>query len=609
MKAIMHLVNAGGCDSIGMFYDKRQYEYLTTVRGPIMPAFDDLIDIVDENHGCHPLLPKIAKAINDGDAAVLWNVGRMFDENNSQSIPFRGSHSNQHSQTNGLGGEDAHSIGIHSKWHKVAYPDWLNMPVKANMSAYPSLMNVLYIGYDSPYTGEIHAHSTDFDEHRVLDGINWKEDTIIANKSKIQDMLYNVGELVLPPIDYIHEDMDSDMKLAIEAMRNAEVFGHDKGQCIYLSRTKGTQWDTHRDQVGAFERNHTIMDNQISWFIEELKANDLWDDAIFIWQSEFGRTVRSNGSDGTDHGWGGHYLIMGGAVKGNQIHGKPFVYGDPGFTSTGRIDPTTSWDQINTECFRWMGLTMAEALTCTLEPEGAFESTIGVIGDIEPMDSAFISEPEEPEVPEEPINKEESIMKIVSYIGQAHTFGFDAVIGETYSWLKDGEAIAEVGPKIDVYPVVESLAGTYLGTATDGESNTRTVEIVFEVRDRNEGDNEALLLEIARLEGELVIVETALASALATGAAQAAYITTLEADKALLVSEKAVLVAALASATAFKAAMVEAMASNLNSAPEGVLLADFTCPTCGQTNSVFESNGDPDVARCFQCKQHFSFGL
>jgi uncharacterized protein (DUF1501 family) len=604
MKAIMHLVNAGGCDSIGMFYDKRQYDYLTTVRGPIMPALEDLIDIVDEHHACHPLLPKIAKAINDGDAAVLWNVGRMFDKDNSQSIPFRGSHSNQHSQTNGLGGEDAHSIGIHSKWHQVAYPDWLNMPVKANMSAYPSLMNVLHIGYDSPYTGEIHAHSTDFAEHRVLDGINWKEDTIIANKSKIQDMLYNVGELVLPPIDYLHDDMDSDMKLAIEAMRNAAVFGHTKGQCIYLSRTSGTQWDTHRDQVGAFERNHTIMDDQISWFIEELKANDLWDDAIFIWQSEFGRTVRSNGSDGTDHGWGGHYLIMGGAVKGNKIHGKPFVYGDPGFTSTGRIDPTTSWDQINTECFRWMGLTMAEALACTLEPEGAFESTIGVIGAIEPMDSAFISEPEEePEVP--PTVTEEVNMKIESYVGQKHTFGFELTAGVTYAWTKDGVAHS-TDAKISIYPVVEADAGVYVGTATDAELNESIMTITFAVEDRNSGNNDELLAEIAALKVDVINLEDLLTVANAQNAANIVYITSLEAQLVVANEALAFQIALLTEANTFRSAVLNAVAESVTVQAEGELLGQFVCPVCSTVNNLHLSSKDPSVCRCIQCKTALS---
>ena len=38
--------------------------------------------------------------------------------------------------------------------------------------------------------------------------------------------------------------------------------------------------------------------------------------------SDFGRTLASNG-DGSDHGWGGHHFVVGGAVKGRPIYGTP----------------------------------------------------------------------------------------------------------------------------------------------------------------------------------------------------------------------------------------------------------------------------------------------
>lgn len=61
--------------------------------------------------------------------------------------------------------------------------------------------------------------------------------------------------------------------------------------------------------------------------------------------SDFGRTLTSNGI-GTDHAWGGNHIIMGGAVRGGQIHGQfPDTLTSDGdlIISRGRVIPTTPW--------------------------------------------------------------------------------------------------------------------------------------------------------------------------------------------------------------------------------------------------------------------------
>jgi uncharacterized protein (DUF1501 family) len=73
--------------------------------------------------------------------------------------------------------------------------------------------------------------------------------------------------------------------------------------------------------------------------------------------SDFGRTLVSNG-DGSDHGWGSHHFVMGGAIKGRDIYGR-FPVVDVGTTDDagqGRLIPTTSVDQYAATFARWMGL-------------------------------------------------------------------------------------------------------------------------------------------------------------------------------------------------------------------------------------------------------------
>jgi len=73
--------------------------------------------------------------------------------------------------------------------------------------------------------------------------------------------------------------------------------------------------------------------------------------------SDFGRTLTSNG-DGSDHGWGGHHLVMGGAVSGGRLYG---TLPEPGLGANdqvgqGRLLPSLAVDQLAAELGRWMGV-------------------------------------------------------------------------------------------------------------------------------------------------------------------------------------------------------------------------------------------------------------
>lgn len=83
--------------------------------------------------------------------------------------------------------------------------------------------------------------------------------------------------------------------------------------------------------------------------------------------SDFGRTLSSNG-DGSDHGWGGHHLMVGGAVKGKAFYGKaPPVSitntadaNDQWHVGQGRLLPSTSVDQYAATLASWFGVSNSE---------------------------------------------------------------------------------------------------------------------------------------------------------------------------------------------------------------------------------------------------------
>jgi uncharacterized protein (DUF1501 family) len=91
--------------------------------------------------------------------------------------------------------------------------------------------------------------------------------------------------------------------------------------------------------------------------------------------SDFGRTLSSN-ADGSDHGWGGHHFVMGGAVNGGRFYGTaPHVsIQTDDQVGQGRLLPSTSIDQFAATLARWFGCTSGE-LPGILPNVGNFPNT------------------------------------------------------------------------------------------------------------------------------------------------------------------------------------------------------------------------------------------
>ena len=97
--------------------------------------------------------------------------------------------------------------------------------------------------------------------------------------------------------------------------------------------------------------------------------------------SDFGRTYQANGN-GSDHGWGGHHFVTGGAVQGGRFYGQmpTLAIGGPNDAGEGRWIPTTSVDEYSATLARWFGVAASD-MGLVLPNLGRFASTdLGFLG-------------------------------------------------------------------------------------------------------------------------------------------------------------------------------------------------------------------------------------
>ncbi len=116
-------------------------------------------------------------------------------------------------------------------------------------------------------------------------------------------------------------------------------------------------FDTHDGQAPQHARLLTQLGQALEYFDGVVNSFGIGDQVTSFTASDFGRTLTSN-SDGTDHGWGSHHFVVGGAVRGQDIYGQYPVVGvnQANDVGAGRLIPTIAVDQYAGTLARWFGL-------------------------------------------------------------------------------------------------------------------------------------------------------------------------------------------------------------------------------------------------------------
>lgn len=386
-KALVCIYLQGGNDAFNCLVpmDNSRYNAYQTIRRELAVPREQLLTLEGSNYGFHPFLGKTCELFNQGKVAMVANLGNLIEPVSKQKILDNAvippahlfSH---HDQTlyaatlnngelsSGWAGRIADAIG------EVNINQQLAMNISLSGDNYWQRAN-----HQLPYTvkntgvsiinqlsekdpaafsasrAKLYRHFLHADRSHLLQkyyadlqmdawGTAQYVADILASQPTSELPIYKVQSR-----DGFIEDLAMVTRL-ISARDNFQV----KRQLFYISLGS---FDTHRDQQKQHPELLYQLDEGLALFYQAMAALGLENQVTTFTTSEFGRTLTRNG-DGTDHGWGSHHWVMGGAVRGKAIYGNfPTLEIDSDDDlGRGRIIPQLGFDQYAATLAKWFGV-------------------------------------------------------------------------------------------------------------------------------------------------------------------------------------------------------------------------------------------------------------
>ncbi|MEO0578480.1 MAG: DUF1501 domain-containing protein, partial [Pseudomonadota bacterium] len=384
---------AGGNDSYNMLVPTgtAQYNEYSAIRSDLALPANDLIALPGtasngETYGVHPGMPELASLFANGEAALLANVGTLLEavdaaavESGAARVPVGlFSHADQINQWQTAAPADRIADG----WGGRIADRMQNVNVANGIS-----MNISLGGTNVFQSGNQAAeYSIDANGDGVV-GINgYGENSEFGQfRTASIDALLGVNQQGLLRREYsqrLRSAIDA-QSVFTSALSQAPVLTTSFGDSPFSQALRqiarvigvrdqlGATRQTFFVQVGGWDHHDEVLNNQaamlpmisqgISEFRNALVELGVFDSVTTFTTSDFGRTLTSNGR-GSDHGWGGHHVVMGGAVNGGQIYGDyPMLAANsPLDVGRGIYIPTTSVDEYFAELALWFGVSTAD---------------------------------------------------------------------------------------------------------------------------------------------------------------------------------------------------------------------------------------------------------
>lgn len=332
----------------------------------------------------HPALAPLAELYNQKRLAWIANAGPLIVPSTAEQVinnavplpPFLMSHSDQTAIQQGWGG-DADASGWGGRALELM-PTTLFNPLRAMTM---NQERTLVLGRNSPvslmtpggtqYWGRADLAQPQTPWAQALNTMaRWQfgndyESGFARNfAASVDDATLLVKVLAsaqAPKANFAGDDLAVNLRSLASVMPVFKAMGYRRQ--IFLVSWGG--FDTHFDQRGTQARTQdaqlSVVGKAVAAFDQANRASGIDLDVTTLMMTDFGRTLRPASGAGSDHAWGNHWFVLGGAVAGGQVIGQfPSLLlggrddGDPG--GGGRMVPTTSTEQVAATLMQWMGL-------------------------------------------------------------------------------------------------------------------------------------------------------------------------------------------------------------------------------------------------------------
>ena len=392
-RALVCILLAGGNDSFNMLVptETSQYAEYRAIRSDLAlerPALLPLPGATADGrtYGLHPGMSELQSLFSSGDAALIANVGTLLEpfdaqavENGTARLPLGlFSHADQINQWQTA----APNARIAQGWAGRIADRMQDVNVLNGVS-----MNISLSGSNVFQAGELASEYSIEATGDGAPGLNAYDDgtEFGALKKRMVDDLLAVSQRNIFRREYarrLRGAIDA-QAVFVDALQTSPTLAtpfstspfsqslQQIARVIGARDALGAQRQTFFVSVGGWDHHDEVLDNQAGMlpqisrglleFRDALAELGVLDAVTTFTTSDFGRTLTSNGK-GSDHGWGGHHIVMGGAVDGGRIYGEypVLAMNSPLDVGRGVYAPTTAVDEYFAELARWFGVPASE---------------------------------------------------------------------------------------------------------------------------------------------------------------------------------------------------------------------------------------------------------